>query len=89
MLNQNYPNPFNAETQISFDIASTSMVRLELFDITGRTIRTLVDQTYTPGRYRVTWDGRDGAGNEVASGMYIYRLSTGTDVMTKRLMLLR
>ena len=88
-LNQNYPNPFNAETQISFDIASTGMVRLELFDITGRTIRTLVDQTYTPGRYRVTWDGRDGAGNEVASGMYIYRLSTGTDVMTKRLMLLR
>jgi hypothetical protein len=88
-LNQNYPNPFNAQTQISFDIASTGMVRMELFDITGRTIRTLVDQTYTPGRYRVTWDGRDGAGNEVASGMYIYRLSAGTDVMTKRLMLLR
>ena len=88
-LYDNYPNPFNAETVIRFELADAGPVRLDIFDITGRRIRTLVDQFYNAGSIEIVWDSRDNAGNEVASGVYVYRLQTAQSSFSKRLMLLR
>ena len=88
-LYDNYPNPFNAETVIRFELADAGPVRLDIFDITGRRIRTLVDQFYSAGSIELVWDSRDNAGNEVASGVYVYRLQTAQSSFSKRLMLLR
>ncbi|HEV8539360.1 MAG TPA: FlgD immunoglobulin-like domain containing protein [Bacteroidota bacterium] len=73
-LEQNYPNPFNPGTQIRYQLSGRSGVRLEIFDIAGRRVRSLVDAVQLTGVYTFTWDGRNDAGTEVASGMYIYRL---------------
>jgi flagellar hook assembly protein FlgD len=64
-------------------------VRLVIFDITGRRIRTLFDQVYSAGSIELVWDSRDNAGNEVASGVYVYRLQTAQSSFSKRLLLLR
>lgn len=91
-LFQNYPNPFNPSTYLGFRIAdgSTSLttgfglVRLEIFDITGRKIATLVEEELPPGEYMIQWDGRDDAGREAASGIYFAVLrSNGVQVSRK------
>lgn len=73
-LDQNYPNPFNPSTNLGFEISDFGFVRMEVFDITGRKITTLVNKELPPGDYEVQWDGRNDAGKEVSSGLYIYRL---------------
>ncbi len=73
-LEQNYPNPFNPSTTIRFYLPRTSRVRLEIFDILGRKIRTLVDGVRPAGEYRVTWDGTDGSARQLSGGVYFYRL---------------
>jgi len=88
-LVQSHPNPFNAETQISFTLATESVVHLEIFDVMGRSVRTLIDHHYPSGAHRVSWDSRDDKGASVASGVYIYRLKTVDAVLTQRMMLLR
>lgn len=70
-LNQNFPNPFNQSTSISFSINKPGPVRLEIFDITGALVQTLVDESLPAGSYRVTWDVKD-----LASGTYIYKLTS-------------
>lgn len=79
-LEQNYPNPFNANTTIRFEIPfsqSGESVRatMKIYNILGRKVRTLVDEALPPGRHQVIWDGKDDFGNQVASGMYFYRLT--------------
>jgi hypothetical protein len=83
-LNQNYPNPFNPATMISYSILNTSQVKLEVYDILGAKITTLVNQIQTPGSYKVDFDG-----SKLASGMYIYRLSTPDQMITRKMMLLK
>jgi hypothetical protein len=83
-LNQNYPNPFNPSTVISFQLPVNSDVRLEVFDITGRSVSVLVDGMLPSGRH----DARFDAGS-LASGLYLYRLSAGTFSQTRKLMLIR
>ena len=70
-LSQNHPNPFNPETTIRYTLAETGVVRLSLYNVSGQLIRTLVGGERAAGSHSVTWDGRDDAGREVASGVYV------------------
>lgn len=83
-LHQNYPNPFNPATKISYSLNSSALVKLEVFDILGAKVATLVNQVQTPGSYKVDFDG-----SKLSSGMYIYQLSTPNQMLTKKMMLLK
>lgn len=88
-LEQNYPNPFNPTTHISFKIPQKSKVFLEIFNIFGKRITTLVNDELDAGKHTVEWNGRDEYGNLVASGVYFYRISNGNTSITKKMTLLR
>ncbi len=75
-LRQNYPNPFNPTTTIGFDLPQAGRVRLTVFDMSGRIIRTLVDGELSAGRHEAVWDSQDDGGRAVASGMYIVIMET-------------
>jgi len=87
VLNQNYPNPFNPETIIPYELNAGGHVALRIYDVTGRMIRTLVDEYQSAGEKTVTWAGRDGAGHRVASGVFFYRLSTDRSQVTRKMVL--
>jgi hypothetical protein len=84
MLNQNYPNPFNPGTTISFNLPSRLIVSLKVFDALGREIGTLVNDELSAGDHMFRWNAKD-----FASGVYFYRLQTGSFIVTKKLILLR
>ena len=88
-LHSNYPNPFNPETTIGFDISAPTDMRLEVFDITGQLQRILLAGRMDSGRHHVAWDGRDGGGRRVSSGVYFYRLRAGASNETRRMLLLK
>jgi len=89
-LHQNYPNPFNPKTTVVFDVAARSAVRLRIFDVNGRLIRTLVDGTvYENGRWVKEWDGTADAGVSVESGVYLCVFEAGGERMSTKLVLLR
>ncbi len=88
-LAQNYPNPFNPATTIAFSIKQSENVELAIFDVRGRLIRTLVNESRQADNYRESWDGLDEAGTRVASGVYFYRLRAGSYVATKKMMLMK
>jgi hypothetical protein len=88
-LLQNAPNPFNPSTTLRFTLPKASPVRLVLYDVTGRVVRTLVDGTYQPGAHSVVWDGLDRSGRACASEVYFYRLTTKQGVVTKRMVLVK
>ena len=79
-LNQNYPNPFNPETTIKYELPKTSKVKLQIFNILGQKIKTLVDEEKQPGYYSVKWNGINDYGVKVSSGIYIYRLNKGISI---------
>ncbi len=83
-ISQNYPNPFNPSTTVSYDIPTPSHVRIVIYDILGREVKTLVDETKTPGSYHMTFDA-----SGLPSGLYFYRLTAGNFVETKKLMLMK
>ena len=88
-LYPNYPNPFNPSTTIAFANSQTAPVKLEIFNLKGQRVKTLVDDTLPAGNHRVTWNGKDDAGRSVSSGVYMYRL-TGPDYRkTLKMMLLK
>jgi len=88
-LNANIPNPFNPSTTIKYDLAQAVEVKLEIFDMLGRRVRTLVDQRQQAGRYAMTWDGRNEQGESVASGTFIYQLRAGSFVQARKMALVR
>jgi hypothetical protein len=88
-LAQNYPNPFNPSTTIKYELAQPVEVKLEIFDIMGRHVRTLVNQTQPAGRYTMVWDGRNEQGEVVASGVFIYKLRAGSFEQARRMALVR
>ncbi len=88
-LDQNYPNPFNPETQIRFQLPADATVKLELFNVLGQRVRLLANGNYAAGYHTLRWDGRNESGLSAASGIYIYRLTSGQTVLTKRMLLLK
>lgn len=88
-LRQNTPNPFNPHTVIGYYLPQTRRVRLEVFDVRGCMVKMLVDESKSAGNHSVIWDGRDNNGDKVSSGIYFYRLTTGKNTLTKRMVLLR
>lgn len=88
-LKQNYPNPFNPVTNMEFVIANSSWATLRVYDPLGREVTTLVDERLEPGSYEVLWDGTNGDGEPVASGIYLYRLQTGSFSQTRKMLLIR
>ncbi len=87
-LKQNYPNPFNAETKIDFHTGGGA-VSLEVFDLTGALVITLIDGSLDAGHHSVVWNGLDESGSEAASGIYFYRLSGSDSESVKRMTLLK
>ena len=88
-LGQNYPNPFNPTTTIRYTIPKESKVRIEIYDITGRLVTTLVNNEMSSGTYSVTWDGRNSSGRSVVSGIYLYRIQAGDFVSVKKMVMLK
>ena len=89
-LTQNYPNPFNPSTKIGFDIPKEAPVSLEIYNILGVKVRTLMSgQNASAGRYTATWDGKDETGVTVPSGVYLYRIIAGDFHASKKMMLLK
>lgn len=86
---QNYPNPFNPATEIAFDLPRAGHVLLQVYNINGRLVATLVNGSMTAGRHTIEWAGRDASGREVTSGVYFYRLETSTASLTRKMLLLR
>jgi len=89
-LEQNYPNPFNSSTVIRFALPTAADVELAIFNLAGQQVATLVQGVRAAGEYTVNWDGTDENGNELASGVYLYRLwASKQQVETRKLLLLR
>jgi len=93
-LLQNYPNPFNAGTVIRFNVPQGDgglvNVKLTIFNVLGQSVRTLVDdEQYAPGSWERAWDGNGDNGNQVASGVYFYRIQAGTFADTRKMTLLK
>lgn len=88
-LSQNYPNPFNPQTVIKYRTASEGRVELVIFNLLGEKVRVMVNEIQSAGAYESLWDGTDSRGNAVSSGVYIYRLTSGTFRRAARMVLLR
>ncbi|MBD3402205.1 T9SS type A sorting domain-containing protein [candidate division GN15 bacterium] len=88
-LSQNYPNPFNPTTQISFSLPTPGNVSLEVYNVLGQKVTTLVDGNMGAGNHVVEWDGKNSAGVGVSSGVYFYRIATDNFVDTKKMMMLK
>jgi len=99
-LSQNYPNPFNSNTAISYQLSAIrdqlsadggrpSAVTLRVYNIAGQLVRTLVDERQGAGNHSVLWDGKNGEGEKVGSGVYIYKLRVGDRVLSRKMVLLR
>ena len=88
-LAQNYPNPFNSGTVIRFALPQSQDIALSVYNLVGQKVTTLLQGQRAAGSYAIHWDGRDDAGRDLASGMYLYRFQAGTQTETRKLLLLR
>ena len=89
-LDQNYPNPFNMATTISFSLATSGTVRLDVYNLLGQKIAVLAEGEYDAGTVSINWDGKDQSGKDLASGAYFYRLTVdGNQVDSRKLMILK
>lgn len=88
-LEQNYPNPFNPETVISFSLTKPEVVKLEVYDLLGQKVRTLVNDYTNAGTHSVNWNGLTDDGKQATSGTYIYRLKAKDHQITRKMTLLR
>ena len=89
-LHQNFPNPFNPDTTIKYDLAESADVTLQIYNVLGQVVRTLVaSEAQNAGRYQIRWNGMDDRGVSVSSGIYFYRISAGEFQNVRKLMLLK
>ena len=88
-LGHNYPNPFNPSTLIAFDLATEGIVRIDIFNIRGQRVRTIVNEHFGVGSHSVEWHGIDENGREAASGIYFYRMQAENETFTRRMVLLK
>jgi len=88
-IKQNYPNPFNPTTNINYQLPKTDHVKLEIFNLQGQKIRTLVNEDKSAGVYNIFWDGKNNNGKSMVSGTYIYRITTSDFHQSKKMILLK
>ena len=88
-LHQNYPNPFNPVTKITFELAKSEFVSLNVYDVNGNLVKNLINREKVPGEYDVNWDGTNNAKENVAGGVYFYRIDTDSYSSTKKMILLK
>jgi len=88
-LHQNFPNPFNPSTTICFVLPNRERVKISVFDVTGREVRTLTNQSFNEGKHSIVWDGSDDQGVLLPSGIYFYRLDAGTFSAIRKLTFLK
>ena len=88
-LTGNYPNPFNSATAIKFGLPVQAEVRIDIYDVLGRLVRVLADETLPAGYHRVVWDGRDEQKSTVSSGVYMLRMKSGDRVFDKKMSLVK
>jgi hypothetical protein len=88
-INQNYPNPFNPTTTFSYQLPRVADVKLIVYNILGQKVRTLINQQIEPGYHSVEWNGLNDSGDQVATGLYIYRFEAGKYVKTMKMMMLK
>jgi len=84
-----YPNPFNPETIVSFSLETEAEIELAIYNIKGQKIRTLVDETFRPDTYNITWKGDNDHGNQVSSGVYFVKLKIDREVLTNKVIMLK
>lgn len=89
VLHPNVPNPFNPSTRIRFEVAQSGRTSLQIYDVGGRRIRDIVSGSLAAGMHERIWDGRDGRGHAVASGVYVLRLETTQSEHSRRLLLVK
>ncbi|MBU1950875.1 MAG: T9SS type A sorting domain-containing protein, partial [Candidatus Eisenbacteria bacterium] len=89
LLFQNHPNPASSSTTIRFALDSEGPVHLVLYDIQGRVLRHLIDGNRKAGMQSILWDGRDGSGNKVPSGIYFYRIQTADQSATRKMIFIQ
>ena len=86
----NYPNPFNPSTTINYNVTqTTSFVTLGIYNAKGQLVKSLVNGEQPEGNYNVSWNGKDESGNGVASGIYYYKITVGTESLMKKMVLLK
>jgi len=88
-LQQNYPNPFNMETVITFHLPEATEIQVDVFNLSGRLVATLTSGYYKAGIHETLWNGRDKKGNPVSSGIFVYRLTTETQSLSKEMMIVK
>lgn len=88
-LGQNYPNPFNPTTTISYQLPEAGQVRLDIYNVRGQLVRTLIDAEMKAGSYSIVWNGKDKTGQNMASGIYFYRLSSQSGTLVRKMFLLK
>jgi hypothetical protein len=88
-LHQNYPNPFNPTTQIKYDLPEDALVSITIYDIMGRSIRSLVKSRQTAGYRSVQWNATNNTGQPVSAGLYLYTIQAGDYIQTKKMVLLK
>lgn len=87
-LSGNYPNPFNPSTTIRYSVKDPAPVRIEIYNLKGQLVKTLVNEHQNTGHYNVIWNGRDSSGRSVGSGVYLYRMQAGDYSSTRKMMLM-
>lgn len=88
-LSQNYPNPFNPSTKIDYSVQRTDNIQIRIYNSLGQLVKTLIDETKSPGEYSVIWNGKDDSGSSVASGVYYYQIITKDFDSSKKMILLK
>ncbi|HKL87679.1 MAG TPA: T9SS type A sorting domain-containing protein, partial [Salinibacter sp.] len=88
-LRSNYPNPFRKHTTIEYTLPEPGRVTVEVFDVLGRKVRVLVNDQRKAGPHRVTWNGQNGSGQGVASGVYLTRLTFKGETITQKMVLVK
>jgi hypothetical protein len=88
-LSQNYPNPFNPSTTIRFGLPEEGKVKLVVYNVLGQKVKELLNETRGAGRHEVKWNGRNDSGQQVASGLYIYRIETAKGAASKKMLLIK
>jgi hypothetical protein len=88
-LSQNSPNPFNPATVIRFSLPQPSQVEIDVYDVSGRLVKTLVHDQYVAGEHEVIWRGKDARGKSVASGVYFYSMHAGSFQSSHKMLLAR